>query len=429
MRPARPLRPFVLAVVLATLSLPAVGAPDPRGDEAKQKAKIAQALVDVATWMKDRGRKAEATQAVVEAKALDPSRAGLDVLEKAVSEMEAKEGDDPDAAKRWQAAKEETAKGYEKLAGLPHDSKDEARFAGYVAKAVEWDPSKGRIAKALGMAKAMAGNKANAVAVGLLLARLRDLDKDGDPKKYDAIEAEMAQGDVALVKSPDHPMVAWLSVPKGWSAKGDGKILVAVEGAGCNFLGACRGFANGRGSRKFLVLTPVSLSNTNELKPATYPMYAPALLEEWNENRAAFDMAGLEAILGVLKTRYGISDKIAITGFSGGGNLCYSWTLRKPDRVLCSAPACANYQPGLAREAQPVTDGGPPVHILTGANDEHKDHVFGQKPGIEGQSDWAQTSFKELGFTKVRRTMLPGVGHSSCGAQVWAFVDETLSAK
>ena len=140
-------------------------------------------------------------------------------------------------------------------------------------------------------------------------------------------------------------------------------------------------------------------------------------------------MAGLEAILAVLKARYGAGDKVAITGFSGGGNLCYSWTMRKPDRVLCSAPACANFQPGLAEGATAVTDGGPPVHILTGEKDEHRNDVFGAKPGIEGQADWAQESFGKLGFTHVKRTMLPGVGHSTCVAQVWAFVDEVLGAK
>ncbi len=419
----------VLAAVVSCASL-AAAAPDPRVEEGKQKAKVAAAFVEAGTWFRDHGRKTEAQRAVAEAKEADAKVTGLDALAQAVDAMEPKEGDDPEATKRWQAVASDAAKAYEKAAAIDHEAKDDARFDGYLAKALELDPSKGRIAKTLAAAKQMAGNKARALSAGLLLSRLRDADKDADAgKKYDALEAEMAQSDVALVKAPSHPMVAWLSCPKGWTAKGDGKILVAVEGAGCNFLGACRGFAGGRGSRKFLVLTPVSLSNTNELKPETYPMYPPSLLAEWNGNRVEFDMAGLEAILGVVKTRYGISDKIAITGFSGGGNLCYSWTMRKPDRVFASAPACANFQPGLAAEAQPVTDGGPPVHILTGASDEHRNDVFGQKPGIEGQADWAQESFTKLGFTHVKRTMLPGVGHSSCGAQVWAFVDEVLGAK
>jgi hypothetical protein len=103
--------------------------------------------------------------------------------------------------------------------------------------------------------------------------------------------------------------------------------------------------------------------------------------------------------------------------------------MQRPGRVWASVPACANFQPGLAQGAEPVADGGPPVWILTGEKDEHRDHVFGQKPGIEGQADWAQESFTTLKFTHVKRTMLPGVGHSSCTDKVWSFLDELSSGK
>ena len=93
-----------------------------------------------------------------------------------------------------------------------------------------------------------------------------------------------------------------------------------------------------------------------------------------------------------------------------------------------SAPACANFQPGLAQGAKEVTDGGPPIHILTGADDGYKDAVNGQKPGIEGQADWAQECFTKLKFTHVKRTMLPATGHSNCVKEVWAFLDEVLAA-
>jgi dienelactone hydrolase len=263
----------------------------------------------------------------------------------------------------------------------------------------------------------------------MLLARLRDADPDPSKAKYDAVEQEAAAADVALVKAPGQDLVAWVSLPKGWQPKGEWPVLVAVEGAGCNFLGAVHGFMASRASRRYVVVTPCSLSNTNELKPETYPYYPPAVLSDWNARRIDFDLPGLEAILDVLVERYHAEKKVAITGFSGGGNLCYSLVMRRPQRVWAAAPACANFQPGLASDASPVEDGGPPVHLFTGANDEHKNDVFGQKPGIEGQTDWAVESFGKLGFKNVKRTMLPGVGHSSCTTQVWAFLDEVTAAR
>ena len=133
--------------------------------------------------------------------------------------------------------------------------------------------------------------------------------------------------------------------------------------------------------------------------------------------------------LKAVQERYGGAGKIGITGFSGGGNLTYCFTMLHPDRVLFAAPACGNFNPGMARGAEPIEGGGPPIHILTGEADPHRDFTHGNKnsPGIEPQSNWAEAKLKELGFTNVRRSMLPGVKHSSCARQVYEFADEVMS--
>jgi hypothetical protein len=72
--------------------------------------------------------------------------------------------------------------------------------------------------------------------------------------------------------------------------------------------------------------------------------------------------------------------------------------------------------------------GGPPVHILTGEKDEHREFTFGKKdsPGIEPQTDRAVEVLQGLGYANVRRTMVKGAGHSSLPAEVWKFVDEVV---
>lgn len=429
-------RPPLLLLVLAALLLagPAPRALDaaPKGDpkaEAKAREKLAEVALQGATDLVALQARAEALRALAEAEAAGAAADKRDPLAQQARDLpEAAAG--PEASARAAKLWAELAKGYEKLGGLAHEPADDARFEGYLFKAAELEPTKARFAKLLSAAKQAAGNKGTAEVAGRMLVRLRRLDTEGAKEgRYDALEQELATGDVALVGSDTHPLVGWLSLPSGWTKKGPWSVLVAVEGAGSNFLGAARGFRGGRGARRFLVLTPCSLSNTNELKPSMYPYYDPALLKQWDGRRVEFDLAGLQALLDVLRTRYGAEEQVAITGFSGGGNLCYSLTLRHPERVWAAAPACANFQPGLAQGAKPVEGGGPPVHVLTGEKDEHRDHVFGQKPGIEGQSDWAQESFQKLGFTNVKRTMLTGVGHSSCVREVWAFLDEVRPPK
>jgi predicted esterase len=423
------LLPWLLVLaVLSLVPLRGVSAGpkvDPRA-EAKAKEKLAEEALAGAGTLIAAGARAEALRLLADAEALGAAKDKLEPLQtKAKALPEGETSAEGKAA--WKTVAAELAKGYDKLGALPHTDADAARFEGYLFHAAELDPSKTRIAKLFTLVKAAMGNKAKVEVGGRMLARLRDLDPEG-AAKYDALEQDMAAADLALIKGK-HPMVGWLSLPSGWTKKGPWQVLVAVDGSGSNFVGAARNFAGARGGRKFLVLAPVSLSNTNALEEAKYSVYDPALLRQWDARRVEFDIAGLESLLEVLRTRYGADEKIAITGFSGGGNLCYSMTLQRPERVWAAAPACANYQPGLANGAKPVEGGGPPVHVLTGANDEHKDQVFGSKPGIEGQSDWAMDSFQKLGFTRVKRTMLPGVGHSSCAKEVWTFLDEVQGAK
>ncbi|MHC4548238.1 MAG: alpha/beta hydrolase [Planctomycetota bacterium] len=382
--------------------------------ETKQKAKLARVWIDFARWCKLKGLKTEAGQALTRARAADPQAKDLDRLAQEVEALEGDADSDPGLAVRRRKAHADAAKVYDRLAKL-----DET----YLVEAARLDPSKTRLRKISALVKQLSGNRKNATKAGLLLVRLRELDPEG---KYDTLESELGRKDVALIKHPDHPMVGFLSLPRSRKKGAKTPVLVTVDGAGSNFLGSARRFAKTRGSRSFLVLAPCSLSNTNELSPKKYPYYSKETLEANNRNRIAFDLEGLARLLEVLAERYGAEERVGITGFSGGGNLCYAWTAVHPDRIRFAAPACANFGGMGFADAQPVDDGGPPVHILTGANDPHRDYTHGNKnsPGIEPQTDNVMAALERLGFKHVRRTKLPGVGHSNCAERVWKCGDE-----
>lgn len=402
------MRRALLLPLLALLPHPALAkdGPDPKTLE-----KVAKVWTDYARWLKEKGQKEEALLAIARAR-----EAGGKDLDELAREVEAIEAADPDAAvaKRREEAHKEAAKLYDRL-GKSDD--------GWLLRAAEVEPSKARLSKLASAVKAIAGNRQNADKAGRILVRLRELDPEG---KWDAIEQEMAKGDVALVKGK-HAMVGWLSLPKGWKKGERLPVLVTVEGAGCGFLGRARDAAGARGSRGFIVLAPCSLSNTNALEEAKYPWYSKEQLDEGGRDRIRFDVEGLLALLEVLQERYGASERFAITGFSGGGNLCYAMTVLHPQRVIASVPACANFTGAGFADAQPV-EGGPPVRILTGEKDEHRDFTFGNKdmPGIEPQTDNAMKALEGLGFKDVTREMLKGVGHSACAAQVWERIDGAM---
>jgi hypothetical protein len=283
------------------------------------------------------------------------------------------------------------------------------------------------VKRALGEAEKL-GKTRKPVQAGLLLRAVRRTAPDSSDA-VQAVEVRLAQKDVLMLGSETHPLVAFVSLPKSWKKGGKFPVLIAVDGAGCNFLGAGRGFSKSRGSRPVIVISPVTLSNTNALNPAKYPAYDKALLDEWGGRRMDFDGPGMEAILTIVRERFGGEEKVFVTGFSGGGNYCYWKFITDPEGCRGAAPACANYSGmGIGGAEGPGEGGGPPIHIMTGAQDPHRTWTFGKEgnPGIEPQTDNAEAKLKELGFTNVRRTMIKGAKHSSLQKQVWEFVDEVL---
>jgi len=381
-----------LLILLTALFLSLAASVDAKGGatklqtaDAKQRAKIAMVWRKLAEDLVRKDLKTEAHEAFASAKVLAPAQKGLNELEASIEALAGKGEASAATRKRIEKGRSDAAKGYDKLAKL----------------------------------YAKAGNEAQAIQHTLTALGL-----DASKKRLAAI-ADRAKKSPLLLVSPTHEAAAYVSLPRGWKPGKAFPVLVSVDGAGANFQGNAKAFMNTRGSRAFITVAPHALSCTNAISPKKFPAYSQALIDKWNGDRVGFDVPGLLAMLDFLHEHFGAEKKIAITGFSGGGNLCYSFLLRHPERVFCAAPACANFQPGLASGAKKPEAGGPRVHVMTGEKDPHRHLTHGKTPpGIEQQTDWAMKAFEENGFTNVKRSMLPGVGHSNLSRQVWAFVDE-----
>ncbi|MDJ0975702.1 MAG: hypothetical protein QNJ98_14670 [Planctomycetota bacterium] len=377
--------PVLLLLALATPLLAKDGSSRLEKSAQKHKTKIAEVWLKLGQDLARADLKSEAQDAHDKAKALDAELKGLDALATTIEGL-AGEGEATAATtKRIEKAQKDAAKGYDKLAKLFGKDEGDIRAMRHAVTALSLDASKKRVA---------------------------------------ALAAKAKKSPLLLV-SPTHEAAAYVSLPGSWKPGKSYPVLVSVDGAGANFKGNANSFKSGRGSRPFITVAPNALSCTNAIDPKKFPAYSKALIDKWNGKRTSFDVPGLLAMLDFLHAHFGAEKKIAITGFSGGGNLCYGFTLRHPDRVFCAAPACANFQPGLAQGAKKPEDGGPRIHVMTGEKDPHRHLTHGKTPpGIEEQTDWAMKAFEENGFTNVKRTMLPGVGHSSLVRQVWDFVDE-----
>jgi len=407
-----------VALTLILLAVPAAAQTEPFSkQETKLRARAAKVWSDYVLFCKSRSLKSDAVEACARAKALDPKYDGNGAIRTQLDALEQAPADSAAAAARRIKTGKDVAKAFDKLARLKTERADHYRF-----EAVRLDPSKSRVGRIVKEIK-----KGKPEQAGALLARLRAAHPEGD---YTALVAGLAQRDVAIIQGKDHTMVGWIALPKGWKKGRKYPVLVTVDGAGSNFLGAARGVARARGKRPWIVLAPCTFANTNALTPRKYPWYDRALVERMDKDRSGrfeFDTQGLLALIETIKEQFGGKERFAITGFSGGGFLTYGITLLHPERVRFAVPACANFAGAGAADAEAPKDGGPPIHIYTGEKDPHRTWTHGKVdgvPGIEPQTDHAMKVLTDKGFTNVKRAMLPGVKHSSLHAKVWETADE-----
>jgi hypothetical protein len=289
---------------------------DPAAAEAKLKPEAAKLVLEYAAWCSSNGAKKAGAASLEEAASLDPQAPKLAETKGALEALADDAADADAVAKQRKAAGPKIASAYDKLAALDHDAKDDGRFEDYLFKALAWEPSAARIAKVRRAVDDAAGRPDQA---GRLLVKLKRADADGAAAgRYDKLETDMALKDVVLLGSESHALVGYVSLPRDWAKGKTYPVVVGVEGAGCNFLGYCRGLMNARGSRSAIVVAPVTLSNTNPQTRtlATYPCYTQAILDEWGPKALGFDGPGVDALLAVVTKRFGGEEKVFLTGFS-----------------------------------------------------------------------------------------------------------------
>lgn len=382
--------------------------------------------LELAAFAADRGAKTAADQAIEKARALSPTDRRLGALSKktaalktdaTVPALEIKAGE---IKKRIAVLgdklplvpgtpEEAAALDARFLDGFVLDPADEkrrallARYAADAAKANQW-------ARAARYAAAAAVHDPLGLASG----------------KYAAAEESVAREDCLLIRAPGSEFRAYVALPQGYTPKAVWPVLVAVEGAGSNFLGAARNFRGARKDLPYIIVVPCTLSNTNALSAAAYPHYAAATLAAHAEqaSRFAFDSDGLQGVLKVVQERFNGEARFHMTGFSGGGLLTYWWLLRRPEDLASAVLAGANFHPALASET-PLPEGRrAAVNLIVGALDEHREKVLGKfTPGIDGQTDLAEAALGAADYKSIRRTLLPGVGHSPCAAEVFTFCE------
>jgi dienelactone hydrolase len=231
------------------------------------------------------------------------------------------------------------------------------------------------------------------------------------------------------LRSPEHAFAAHVSLPKGWKQGAEYPTLVCVGGEGIYFQGDAHLFADARKDREWIVVVPHALSSAVEVKYDRYPAYPEALIQRWNSRRVEFDEEGLVPLLAFLHEHFGAREKVAITGFSKGGRLCYRMLLRHPARIVAAVPASASFEAELANRAGAAEGGGAPVAILVGKDDEQRKAAEDGGPGVDAMTAEAVKALEAAGYARVERRLVEGGGHQPFADEVWSFLDEVGKAE
>jgi pimeloyl-ACP methyl ester carboxylesterase len=185
----------------------------------------------------------------------------------------------------------------------------------------------------------------------------------------------------------------YLALPKGWSAEKSWPVVVTIDGAGHNFPLNCKIFAQGRGERPFIIVTPCVSSNGRD------PADAKAVL----------------AIVKEVQQSHNGRKKFFITGFSAGGHVTWQFVFNHPELIAGAAPAAANFRyRGIdenkissAPERETL-----PIHGFNGEKD---------LPVINQQWDDAAELARDNGYKNLKHTLVAGAGHTPFVSEVLEF--------
>lgn len=236
-----------------------------------------------------------------------------------------------------------------------------------------------------------------------------------------------AVGPPQLKTASNHPIEYYLSLPDGWVEGKKWPVVVVIDSADRDFLQAATDFANARGQRPFIVVTPLVVTNggAGYRTVPTYK-YSDAVWDRiQNEGQFKFDMDGISAIIQDVGKQYGGDYKYFITGLEAAGHTIWGILFNRPESVRGAALVCPNYLGRWVDEAHIATATERvvlPIRNFVGTKDE----LCSPGKPIYTQMQRAISVAQTHGYKKVSLTIVEGKGHERLADEVLAYFSSLL---
>jgi pimeloyl-ACP methyl ester carboxylesterase len=211
-----------------------------------------------------------------------------------------------------------------------------------------------------------------------------------------------------------HPLRYYLSLLADWSPSHAWPILVVVDGVNRgHFLWNFLRFQQARHALPFILISPLTVSNSGHPDPHDYP-YSP---EVWaqvdHEGAVQFDAAGVLAIIDEVQQTYHGKPKFYLTGWSAGGHLVWYLIFTHPERLAGVVLGGPNYAGrGITSISSAPERVQLPIQGLLGNRDSHF-------TALNVQWEQATMLATQHGYLNITRVILPDAAHDPIPAQVF----------
>ena len=230
-----------------------------------------------------------------------------------------------------------------------------------------------------------------------------------------------------LKTASTHPIQYYLSLPEGWTRAKKWPVVVVIDSAERDFLQAATAFADARGSRPFILVTPLVVTNGGAgfRSVPTYQYSNDVWDRIQNSGQFKFDMDGLTAIMQDVVKDDGGEDRFFITGLEAAGHTVWGVLFNRPEVVRAAVLVCPNYAGRWIDEAH--ISNAPervdlPIRNFIGTNDT----LCAAGSPIYSQMTRAMTIAGEHGYKNVTLVRIEGKGHERLAGEVLDYFSTLL---
>lgn len=232
----------------------------------------------------------------------------------------------------------------------------------------------------------------------------------------------LAQAEPQLKTASTHPIQYYISLPAGWTAAKKWPIVVVIESADREFQQAATVFAQARGSRPFILITPLVVTNggAGYRTVPTY-RYSDAAWDRIQHDGAFnFDRDGITAIIKDVGKQYGGDDRYFVTGLEAAGHTVWGILFNHPEAVRGAVLVCPNYL-GRWVDEQHISSAPERVDLPIRNFVGTKDTLCSPGSPIYTQMQRAVTVAEAHGYKNVSLVRVEGKGHERLADEVLTY--------